>query len=246
MAREKSYRIAVPASEDTQAGGDNSENIAFETGNETDNIGNEASGISGESDTSRSTGDSGNEYTASDTALGDDDEYIRDEAGNLTYSPTGRVRKRRKRRSGAPGSTAGGSKAREKVSLNELKENVETNAALLYSSHFVIAKVTAPEMELNANEATMLSEAITPILMRSGVQAPAWVKDVNNIVLAFSYVYAPRFKMIGDRMKAEKAAKAEAHRRGQQVAVAPMAGNPVPDVFHTTIDPNAGPLGGLQ
>jgi hypothetical protein len=58
-------------------------------------------------------------------------------------------------------------------------------------------------MELNSNEAEVLSKAVTPLLVDNGVQPPKWLKDYMKLAGAFSYVYGPRWDAIRDRMKAE-------------------------------------------
>ena len=98
-------------------------------------------------------------------------------------------------------------------------------------------------MELNHHEAQMLAEPITPILQENNMQPPKWAKDLSKLIMAFSYVYAPRFKAIGERMKAEADAKKQ-----RAAAAAERHINPASDApfFAPTINPNAGPLGGIN
>jgi hypothetical protein len=235
MSKGRTERVEVPSSDDAQANSDI--DTALEAGNEAGSV--EQGGEDSRDD--GSLGDAGQAFVTGQNTIYDDD-YIRDEAGNLTYSPTGRLRKRRKRRNSGDAAPQRGTRPTgEKVSVKELQEAIETNAAIIYGGHIVVAKVgNVPEMELNASEAEILSTAITPILVDNGIQPPKWVKDFTNIVGAFSYVYGPRFKMIGDRMKEEKAAKAAKQAQSQHRQIVPVGGHEPPIFSPSPFNP--GPL----
>lgn len=228
MPRGKSDRVAIPTGEDPQANGVDLETVEREGLDNSSSDGDD--NRSGDGTAASGAAPDGN--SSSGDSLGNpdpDDRIIRDEHGQPTYSPTGRLRKRRTRASSADGerkTTKG-----EKVSVKDLQDSIDGNAGVIFGAHLVIAKVGAvPEMELNPDEAMMLSTAITPILVENGIKTPKWVRDVNNIIIACGYVYGPRFKMIDDRLKAEAATKkARAAAAGHQ-QVAPFTG--VEPVFH--------------
>jgi len=235
MPKARTERVEVPSGEPFDATGNGITAATGTGGNDGDGNSN---GSDGDDPSGSGAGDSGADSGANTgTGLGagngpsgtageyndGDDRIIRDENGNPTYSPTGRLRKRRAARGTASEATEG--KAGKKVSLKDLEEAIETNATLIYGGHFGIARVLAvPEMELNTDEAQMLSEAFTPLLVDNGVQPPKWAKDLSKIIIACSYVYMPRFKVIGDRLKAEKQAKANEKARREQTTVLPVTG----------------------
>lgn len=136
--------------------------------------------------------------SGSDSAR-DDDRIIRDADGNPTYSPTGRIRKRR--------SSSGSGKAAkkgEKVPIDDL-------AFLLRMAHVGVANLTrTPEAEINEKEANMLADPMADILAHYGVKPPPEVMMWSKMFAALSYVYPPRVYMIRQRLISERE---ERHQR---------------------------------
>lgn len=257
MPRARSDRVEVPSGEPLDTDGNA---IGAEPNGGADSGDRDSNGSNGDIDSGSFDGtgtDNGTDSGTGDNITGrgdngtdprddNDDRIIRDEFGRPTYSPTGRLRKRRNRTaSGDQGSTE--TKAGKKVSVKDIQEHIETNAGLIFGGHLLVAKVGGvPELELNSGEAEMLSEAITPLLIDNGLQAPRWVRDINKIIIACSYVYGPRFTEIGERLKQEKQAKADARARAGQMVVVPVGGTAVEPIFHSNANPQKGPLDIIQ
>jgi hypothetical protein len=244
MAKRSSDRVEIPSGEDPEANvGDyvdaqGAETLGESISEQLDGSGGDSG--SGGSETNSSGQDNG--FEQQQRQYYDPAEYILDEAGNPTYSPTGRIRKYRRRGDGgSAGPQSGTRPAGKKVPVKYTQEDIDTNAAIIYGAHMVVAKVgNVPEMELNTSEAELLSNAVTPLLVDNGIQPPKWMKDFINITSAFSYVYGPRFQMIGERMKEEKAAKQREQQRRQHQQIVPV-GTGGPN-FQSRANPDAGPI----
>lgn len=244
MAKGRSDRVEIPNGEDPETNvGDYVDPQRAETIGES--LDAQLGGDAGDS----GSGGNNADLTGQDNGGGeqqgqyyDPAEYILDEQGRPTFSPTGRVRKYRRRGgNGSAGEQSASRPAAKKVPLKYTQEDIDTNAALIYGSHMVVAKIgNIPEMELNSDEAELLSRAVTPLLVDNGIQPPKWMKDFTNIAGAFSYVYGPRFKVIGDRMKEEKIAKQRQQQQRQTQQIVPV-GTGGPN-FQSRANPDAGPI----
>jgi len=162
---------------------------------------------------------------AGDLRDGDADDYIRDADGNLTYSPTGRVRKRRAK--------SGPRKAR---TVTAKKVPVDGLARLLALAHLTLANVThVPEIEINDNEAKMLAVPMAELFELYDIPIDPRVLRTMELVGAMSYVYGPRvymFKMRKASEKADKQKQAKDARDKAGAVATPSVGGV--DVFSNT------------
>lgn len=144
----------------------------------------------------------------------DDDRIIRDEHGNPTFSPSGRLRKRR--RSGGSGSRQASKGA---------KVPVDALAQLLMMGHGLLSNVTrTPEIEITNNEGNMLAKPLSELLELYNVAPSREIMLWMALVSAGSYVYAPRVVMIRNRLAYER------EERRRKSAEAPVKAEAQPSV----------------
>lgn len=232
MPRAKSDRVEVPNGQDPEANG--GLDTTLEAGDEAISVeGERGGGI--DAGTGTDTGNLG-AGVARDGSIGDeDDRIIRDEAGRPTYSPTGRLRKRRTR-------SAGGT--REAVKPAKAKKvPVDALARVLMMGHLMMANLSGtPELEINENEGVMIATPLSELLVLYEVEIDPRILQLMELGGACSYVYGPRIYMIRQRLRAEKQAKAEAREREQHRSLVPVV--ETAPIFKPEVDPFAGPLGG--
>lgn len=173
-------------------------------------------GDSGRTDGGNGAGDGGNSGGSADPAaiLGtsgggggsNNDDYIRGDDGAILYDVRGRARKRRRGRGKSGTKTAG-----KKVPVDAL-------AQLLVLAHGTLAALTkTPELEINDNEAKMLANPLSEVLVLYDIVPPPELLVAMQIMYASSYVYGPRIVMIRARLKEE----AEARRAAAAKDVTP-------------------------
>lgn len=230
MPRARTDRIEIPTGED--AGSDSP--ILEPPSEETEFTGAADAGAEG---LGTGSGDSG---TQSRHPLDDGDpRIIRDEFGNPTFSPTGRLRKRRTgaSHSGAAETFAPKAKATKKVPVDALSK-------LLVMAHAMGANLTrTPELEINSGEAKMLADPLSELLVLYEVEPDPRIMAMMEFGLAASYVYGPRFTMIRMRLKAEATARQAAREQANQRAIQPDNGEAF---FAPVINMNTGPATGFN
>lgn len=122
-----------------------------------------------------------------------DDDYIRDDSGAILYDVRGRARKRRRGRGTSKRAKAAGKKV-----------PVDALAQLLVLAHGTLAVLTkTPELEITDNEAKMLANPLSEILVLYDIAPPPEMLVAMQIMYASSYVYGPRIVMIRARLKEE-------------------------------------------
>lgn len=162
-----------------------------------------------------------------------DDRIIRDENGNPTFSPTGRIRKRRTR-----GATGSGATPKQKTGK---KVPVDALSRLLLMSHLMLANVSrTPELEINEDESMLIANPLSELLVLYEVEIDPRILQLMELGGACSYVYGPRIYMIRERLKAEAAAKRAAREAANARQVIPV-GSGGPN-FQSNANPEQGPL----
>lgn len=125
-------------------------------------------------------------------------DYIRDGAGNILYTPTGRARKRRAKRGSSTAKKAAGKKV-----------PVDAMAQLLMLGHSIAANLTkTPELEVNEKEAKMLADPLCDLFVMYDIVPPPELLLAMRAASAMSYVYGPRVAMITMRHKKEREERA--------------------------------------
>lgn len=165
----------------SEAGGGDSDNV--DTSGSGDGYSGGDSGDAGRVDPAAILGTGSN---------GGDDGYIRDDGGNILYDVRGRPRKRRAKRGSRAAKAAG-----KKVPVDAL-------AQLLMLAHGTIASLTkTPEMEINQNEARMLANPLSELMVLYDITPPPQMLLAMQMIHGCSYVYGPRILMIRSRLKVE-------------------------------------------
>ena len=253
MPRARRTDVEIPNGEDTQANGASVEPVtdpnaqSDDGGIGADTGANADDGGGPRPDTGSGSGPgSGDSEPGGQTAahpLDDGDpRIIRDEYGNPTFSPSGRLRKRR---AGGPRSDTGATKA--KVSVKKVP--VDALTRLLMMGHAIGANLTrTPELEINSGEARMLADPLSELLVLYEVEPDPRIMAMMELGLAASYVYGPRFTMIRMRLRAEAMARRAAQQAASERTIIPNAGAG-PDgapvaVFQPVDITHGGPLGG--
>jgi hypothetical protein len=234
MPRGKSERVEVPA------GGDQEENGASydatsQEGVEHPSINGADLGAGAEA-LGAGDGDSGGgTITGSRHPLDDGDpRIIRDENGNPTFSPSGRLRKRRGNTGPREPRQDAGSKAKavKKVPVDAL-------ARLLMMGHAIGANLTrTPELDINSGEAKMLADPLSELLVLYEIEPDPRIMAMMELGMAASYVYGPRVAAIRARLQAETKAKADARKAAGERTIQPDVGSDL--IFMPSVNPDLG------
>lgn len=132
---------------------------------------------------------------------GSADEYIRDDAGNILYSPTGRARKRRAKRGTG---NAGKSSAQDNRNLGK---NIDRLSAMLGFAHLAMSNgFKVPELKLDKVESDMLASSVVDVMAAFDIEVSDKAMAISGLVSACGTIYAPRaisYKMRKDKEREE-------------------------------------------
>lgn len=244
MPRGKTERVTIPSGEPDGEVGKPNEQLAgsdesIGNGNGEGNSGSDTSATAETTGTDSELNGAGSGYRIGDDPRDDGDpRIIRDEQGRPTFSPSGRLRKRRDGSGGVSGGTtssqSGARPARKKVPVDALSR-------LLLMSHVILANVTkTPELEINEDESMMIANPLSELLVLYEVQVDPRILQAMELAGACSYVYGPRIYMIRERLKEEAQARKNARDAANARQVVPIGGGG-PN-FRSNANPEAGPL----
>jgi hypothetical protein len=137
----------------------------------------------------------------SDSGTGDFDPSIH--IGRDKRNADGSYRKKRGRKSGSGGSS-GGKKQRSDVS------SIEGLSRVLMIVHGGFAGMTkTPEWNLDEEDSMLLAKATANVLDEFDIKPDPKLEAVVGLITACGFVYGSKIKMIRDRVKEERKARAE-------------------------------------
>lgn len=153
------------------------------------------------------SGGNGGEFI--DPASADADLFIRDDAGNILYSPTGRPRKRRKRRDGNGGGNSGAS-SRKNAGVVQAVETLSNTLMVFHSGIAMLTHLDA--FSLEKQEAETLSKSLVSVFDAYDYTPDPRVTSIVGLCMTAGMIYVPRAYLLREQAKMKAAMRKEKTR----------------------------------
>lgn len=144
-----------------------------------------------------------------------DDNFARDDSGNIIYNKSGSPRKKRGRKPGSFNASKG--------NREDLKNSIDTLANMIGFAHIGIATISkCPEMALEENEAKAIAGATARVLEVFEIRPDPRIEAIVGFGATIGPIYASRYFMIRNRVKKEREDRANFSPDISNVNVFPM------------------------